>query len=46
MSYAQASLMPSFTRPTSRVAIVRSGDYDRDFGEVLLDALEEFKLTM
>ncbi len=46
MSFAQASLMPSFTRPTSRVAIVRSGNYDRDLGALLFEALREFDLPV
>ena len=46
MSYAQPSLMPSFTRPPSRVAIVRSGSYDRDLGALLFDALREFDLPV
>ena len=46
MSYAQASLMPSFARPASRVAIVRSASYDRDLGALLFDALHEFDLPV
>src|ERR1035437_699170 len=46
MSYAQPSLMPSFTRPPSRVAIVRSAGYDRDLGALLFDALREFDLPV
>ncbi len=42
MSYSQPSLMPSFTRPPSRVAIVRSEDYDRDLAALLFDALRQF----
>jgi uncharacterized protein (DUF362 family) len=46
LSFAQASLMPSFTRPASRVAIVRSGSYDRDLGALLFEALREFDLPV
>ncbi len=46
MSFAQASLMPSFARPASRVAIVRSASYDRDLGALLFDALHEFDLPV
>jgi uncharacterized protein (DUF362 family) len=46
MSYAQPSLMPSFTRPPSRVAIVRSARYDRDLAALLFDALREFDLPV
>jgi uncharacterized protein (DUF362 family) len=46
MSYAQPSLMPSFTRPESRVAIVRSAGYDRDLAALLFDALREFDLPV
>ncbi len=46
MSFAQPSLMPSFTRPPSRVAIVRSGDYGQDLGAKLYEALQEFALPV
>jgi uncharacterized protein (DUF362 family) len=46
MSYAQPSLMPSFTRPASRVAIVRSGSYDGDLSAQIFDALREFDLPV
>lgn len=46
MSFAQPSLMPSFTRPPSRVAIVRSARYDLDLGAVLFRALKEFDLPV
>jgi uncharacterized protein (DUF362 family) len=46
MSYLQPSLMPSFMRPPSRVAIVRSAGYDRDLGALLFDALREFDLPV
>jgi uncharacterized protein (DUF362 family) len=46
MSYSQPSLMPSFTRPPSRVAIVRSPDYDRDLSALLFDAMREFDLPV
>jgi uncharacterized protein (DUF362 family) len=45
MSFAQASLMPPFARPASRVAIVRAGGYDRDLGAQLYAALQEFALN-
>ena len=38
--------MPSFTRPPSRVAIVRSPDYDRDLSALLFDAMREFDLPV
>jgi uncharacterized protein (DUF362 family) len=38
--------MPSFTRPPSRVAIVRSEGYDRDLGALLFEALSEFDLPV
>ena len=46
MSYAQPSLMPSFSRPPSRVAIVRSEGYDRDLGVLVFEALREFDLPV
>ena len=46
MSFAQPSLMPSFTRPPSRVAIVRSRDYGHDLGALLYQALQEFALPV
>lgn len=46
MSFAQPSVMPSFTRPPSRVAIVRSDNYRRDLGATLLEALQEFGLPV
>ena len=46
MSYAQASLMPPFMRRESRVAIVRSGSYERDLGGLLFAALREFDLPV
>ncbi len=42
MSYATPSLMPSFTRPPSRVAIVRADQYDGNLGELLYESLREF----
>ncbi len=42
MSYDQPSIMPSFTRPPSRVAILRSEKYDGNLGELLYDSLREF----
>ncbi len=46
MSYAQPSLMPSFTRPPSRVAIVRSEGYGHDLGALIFEALREFDLPV
>jgi uncharacterized protein (DUF362 family) len=46
MSFAQPSLVPSFRRPPSRVAIVSSPRYDYDLGAVLLEALQEFDLPV
>ena len=46
MSFAQPSLMPSFTRPASRVAIVRCERYDRDLSTLLFQALREFDLPV
>jgi uncharacterized protein (DUF362 family) len=46
MSFAQSSLMPSFSRPPSRVAIVRSHSYGRDLGTLLFQALQEFVLPV
>ena len=46
MSYAQPSLMPSFTRPASRVAIVRSEGYGHDLGALIFEALREFELPV
>ncbi|HXW16253.1 MAG TPA: DUF362 domain-containing protein [Terriglobia bacterium] len=46
MSFAQPSLMPSFTRPASRVAIVRCGSYDLDLSTLLFEALREFDLPV
>ncbi len=46
MSFAQPSLMPSFTRPPSRVAIVRSRDYGRNLDATIFEALQEFALPV
>jgi uncharacterized protein (DUF362 family) len=46
MSFAQSSLMPPFTRPLSRVAIVRSGSYDRDLGALLFEMVRKFDLPV
>jgi len=46
MSYTQPSLMPSFTRPPSRVAIVRAPDYECELAALLGDALGEFGLAL
>jgi uncharacterized protein (DUF362 family) len=42
MSYAEPSLMPSFTRPPSKVAIVRAEKYDGALAALLYDAVREF----
>ena len=46
MSYARASLMPPFTRPPSRVAIVRSASYAADLAALLFGVLREFDLPV
>ena len=46
MSFAHPSLIPSFTRPPSRVAIVRAAAYSGDLGERLWLALKEFDLPV
>jgi len=46
MSFAQPSLMPSFTRPASRVAIMRCERYDLDLSALLFEALREFDLPV
>jgi uncharacterized protein (DUF362 family) len=46
MSFAQASLMPPFTRPPSRVAIIRSGTYSSNLVALLLEALRAFDLPV
>ncbi len=46
MSFTHPSLMPSFTRPPSRVAIVRSSSYDHDLGALFFEVLREFDLPV
>jgi len=46
MSFAPSSLLPSFSRSASRVAIVRSADYGRDLDNLLFEALREFDLPI
>jgi len=46
MSYAQPSLMPSFERPPSRVAIVRAASYAGDLVGQILHALGEFDVRV
>ena len=46
MSFAQPNLMPTFTRPESRVAIVRAAGYDHDLAALLYQALREFDLRV
>lgn len=42
MSFAQPSVMPSFTRPASRVAILRAVAYESDLGGLLFQGIREF----
>jgi uncharacterized protein (DUF362 family) len=42
MSCANPSLMPSFSRPPSRVAILRPADYKLDLAALLFEAMQEF----
>ena len=46
MSLAKSSLVPSFARPASWVAIVRAGSYEADLGTLLFNALREFDLRL
>src|ERR1019366_9565112 len=46
MSLAKFSLVPSFARPASWVAIVRAGSYEADLGTLLFNALREFDLPL
>jgi uncharacterized protein (DUF362 family) len=46
MSYANSSLIPSFSRPPSRVAILRAPAYNRDLEASLFEALREFDLPV
>jgi uncharacterized protein (DUF362 family) len=46
MSFSRPSLVPSFSRPPSRVAIVRAPAYDRDLAALLGEALREFDLPI
>jgi len=46
MSFSHPSLMPSFSRPPSRVAILRASAYNRELGAALLEALREFDLPV
>jgi uncharacterized protein (DUF362 family) len=46
MSFAEPSLMPSFTRPASRVAIVRAASYQADLSALLFAAVREFDLPL
>jgi uncharacterized protein (DUF362 family) len=41
-----AALMPPFSRPASRVAIRRVGDYQADLGAILTETLREFDLPV
>ena len=40
------SLVPSFARPPSRVAIRRAGDYEADLGALVTETLREFDLPV
>jgi len=46
MSLAKSSLMPSFARPASAVAIVRAAGYQADLGAIIFNALREFDLRL
>jgi uncharacterized protein (DUF362 family) len=46
MSASNSSLTPSFSRPPSRVAIRRAGDYSADLCTLLYETLREFKLPV
>jgi len=46
MSALNSSLTPSFSRPPSRVAIRRAGDYGADLGTLLYETLREFTLPV
>ena len=46
MSLAKSSLVPSFARPASWVAIVRADSYQMDLGTLIFNALREFDLRL
>jgi uncharacterized protein (DUF362 family) len=46
MAFSNNSLLPSFTRPPSRVAIRRAGDYGIDLAALLYETLREFDLPI
>ncbi len=46
MAISTHSLEPSFSRPTSRVAIRRASDYQADLSGLLFETLREFKLPV
>jgi uncharacterized protein (DUF362 family) len=46
MSLAKSSLVPSFARPASSVAILRAASYQVDLGTLIFDALREFDLPL
>jgi len=46
MSFAEPSIMPSFRRPASRVAILRADSYDCDLASLLFETICEFKLNV
>src|SRR5271155_5788759 len=46
MPRAKIALIPSFQRPTSRVAIRRAANYDQDLAAVLYETLCEFDLPV
>ena len=46
MSASNSSLVPSFTRPPSRVAICRAPDYGVDLSRLLYETLSEFDLPV
>lgn len=43
MSYSNSTLLPSFNRPPSKVAIRRAASYEADIEEILRETLEEFR---
>lgn len=43
MSYSNSSLVPSFNRPPSTVAIRKVSSYEADVEEILCETLDEFK---
>ncbi len=46
MSYSDTRLIPSFNRPSSRVAIRAVSDYEADIEAILWETLQEFRLPV